>query len=68
MNHINVTAHGAPNSFIRSVQEDPTIAAELLDVLMHINAYDSHSLGSIGESLVRHVIQKALDWPHRDKV
>jgi len=30
MNHIDVIAHGAPNSFARKIQHDPGLAIEIL--------------------------------------
>lgn len=33
MNHVRVTAHGSPHSFVRAVQHDPDVAISLLSAL-----------------------------------
>lgn len=36
VNHISLVAQGAPNSFVRRVQEDPGIAVDLLSSLEEV--------------------------------
>lgn len=58
VNHITAYAHGAPNSFVRRVQHNPGIAADLLRTLEAIvNEADTNPFAAIGQ-VIEHGARK----------
>jgi len=63
MNHVRVIAHGSPNSFVRAVQHDPSIAITLLSALesaVTCLKHDRDSCGGRGYNLTIEACENAL--------
>lgn len=72
MNHINVIAHGSPNSWIRGVQHDPSIAVSLLTVCeMALGSlrHDRDTNGGRGYNetikAIESVLEVSKDWDRK---
>lgn len=63
MNTITVIAHGAPNSFVRRVQANPQIAADLLAACV---AAEKHHQGH--NSAIGHQLRAAIAMANVDHI